>query len=166
MAYEAFRQKGREVTAAVRQDDTKFFESLAQQTRHMDESSDSQGLWKQLRKVLPKNKARRKNQPLTLQGLQDDWIQHFSALEAGVLTTVDDLQQQCNTFQANGEIGFQVLPRWLPTLLEVENLMRSMAANKSPGIDGIPSEVFKLSARFTAPILCGVVNLCRAKVVI
>lgn len=88
MAYEAFRQKGREVTAAVRQDDTKFFESLAQQTRHMDESSDSQGLWKQLRKVLPKNKARRKNQPLTLQGLQDDWIPHFSALEAGVLTTV------------------------------------------------------------------------------
>ncbi len=154
LAYAAFRKLGKQVTTAVRQDDSTFFEEIVQKTRQMDESNDSQGLWRQLRRVLPKYKNRRKQQPLALQGLQDEWIPHFSALEAGIPSTIEDLHQQCLNFQNSCEdSSYTSTTADLPTLLEIEKLMRSMAANKTPGVDGIPSEAYKLSSRYTAPLL-------------
>ena len=114
------------MTAAVRQDDSNYFEEIVQKTRQMDEGCDSQGLWRQLRKVLPKYKNKRKVQPLTFQGLQDEWIPHFSALEAGIPSSMEDLHRQCFNFQDScGNPEEASTTADLPTLLEVEKLMRS-----------------------------------------
>lgn len=147
-----FRQLGRDVTKAVRADDAAFFEHLAATTQHIDESGDSRALRRNLKRVLPKYRLRRKVQPLQLQHLQDQWIPHFCQLEAGQCTTFEAIADECVTHaEMRGPLTNVKLPD-LPTLTEVEHELRSLANNKAAGVDGIPGEALKVGAPHLAPL--------------
>ena len=147
-----FRQLGRDVTKAVRADDAAFFEHLAATTQHIDESGDSRALWRNLKRVLPKYRLRRKVQPLQLQHLQDQWIPHFCQLEAGQCTTFEAIADECVTHAEMREPLTNVKLPDLPTLTEVEHELRSLANNKAAGVDGIPGEALKVGAPHLAPL--------------
>ena len=152
LAWGRFGHLGNAVTKAVRSDDAAFFDDLAATTQHIDESGDCRALWRDLRRVLPKYRLRRKVQPLQLQPLQEQWIPHFCQLEAGVPSSFPKITANCVEQQLQRGKPEHLTLADLPTLTEIEAELRKVASNKATGPDEIPGEALKLAAPFVAPL--------------
>ena len=134
---------------ALRQDDRNYFAGLAQQIGDSDTPGKCNQIWQSIRWMLPKAKGRRGNNPLLMETLDSQWIPHFAKLEAGVPTTATTLVEQCTARQQAGdEPGLPKLSD-LPTRFEIEQILLRLQANKAPGPDGIPGDLY----RAAAPIL-------------
>ena len=74
------------------------------------------------------------------------WQQHFAQAEAGQMTTVPELQDIARSQApkyAAGSIQFDF--NSMPTLESIERYIHKARKGKSPGIDGLPAEIFKLN---------------------
>ena len=145
----SFQSLGRRVTMALRHDDRNCFAALAQQVGDSDTPGKCNQIWQSIRWMLPKAKGRRGNNPLLMETLDSQWIPHFAKLEAGVPTTATTLVEQCTARQQAGEKLDLPQLSDLPTRFEIEQILLRLQANKAPGPDGIPGDLY----RAAAPIL-------------
>ena len=131
----------------IRRDDSLYYQSLAERAGRISTEEGFQGLWKELRGVLPKWKARRVAQRYDI---DDELCQHFAKLEAGTQRTFADLYRECVEHQ-NQVIRTSLLTQQihladLPTLHEVECLCRKTTPGRAPGPDTIIPEICKIGA--------------------
>ena len=141
-----FRQLGRKVTRALRNDDRIFFDTLATETGEMDALGQTKALWDRIRWSLPKTKAKGMHNPLMMECLDDQWIPHFAKLEAGFATSGPELLQQCASRQACSRVVVEeptTSLQDLPTRFEVEKTLRSLQPNRAPGPDAISSTLLR-----------------------
>ena len=155
VAYHQFRRLGVQVVKALRADDIGFFSGLLQDCTEFLLPKDVKHLWKIVRRSLPKFQQRRLTvPPCQLEGLEDQWLPHFAELEAGVVTTSDQLVNGCVFEQALRRLDapFQVRLSDLPGLTQLEQAFRATTAGKATGFDPLPSELFHRAAALLATL--------------
>ena len=146
---------------AIRQEDARYYQSLSQRAETTFSHEGLTGLWKHLKAVLPKNRAKRLHHP---RDIDQELLAHFETLEAGTTLTQAQLQDSC--LQRNHDELAQNSPHRtlqleeLPTLTELELLCLRQRPMKAPGPDGIASDVCRHGAVAIAPQLHAVV--CKA----
>ena len=142
IAWRDFRRVGKKLIYLIRQEDDAYFTALTQRFGDCDRAGDVKGLWAAIRGVLPKQKARRAHAPLMNFHLDAQWMPHFEQLEAGQLRDPAHLVHQCVERQActaPQAVGLGDLP----TLLEVQDALRTTPTGKAPGPDGLVGDVLK-----------------------
>ena len=139
-----FRQLGNRVTAALRRDDAEFFGNLASAVSECLGPHQTREFWKVLRRSLPKFQQRRIGQdPHKLEVLQDQWIPYFQQLECGKNSTVDELVHQCHLRQIDMPVvQTEFMCQDIPSLIELEDVLRATQADRATGIDPLPSNLF------------------------
>ena len=112
-----FRTLGRQVVKRLRQDDVVFFDGLLRDCTDYLGPSQVKQLWRTVRRSLPKFQQRRMTTPpFQLEGLEDQWLDHFCQLEAGTPTTIPQLlkvcieRQSCALFDAPRQMDCMELP--------------------------------------------------------
>eukprot|EP00435_Cladocopium_sp_Y103_P017531 s2213_g4.t1 len=157
------RAAAQQALNAIRQDDSNFYQALADKSAHTYSVEGLAGIWKQIRAVLPKHRDKSHQ---VRRDIDDELLRHFEGLEAGTTRPAHEVALQC--FQRNKEeqaarpqLRHLALEE-LPTLLEVENLCLKQKPRKAAGCDGIPSEICKYGAVAIAPQLHSV--LCKSLV--
>ena len=137
-----FRCLGQQITAILRREDKKFFDGLAAEAGEMDAPHRCKEFWAKIRGALPKTRNKSKTNPLALEILDSEWLPHFAKLEAGEVTTAEDLLKQCTSRPiAPPAPGARSLDE-LPTRYEVEQTLRTLQPGKAPGPDGLPPDLF------------------------
>eukprot|EP00435_Cladocopium_sp_Y103_P072135 s590_g39.t1 len=138
-----FRTLGRQVTAALRQDDVNFFQSLLQEGADFLDPQQVRQFWTIIRRTLPKLRLRKAHvAPARLEVLEHQMLPHLCQLELGDETTPDDLVQQCHQRQLRVMRALPaepISPQQLPTLTQFETALRTTSSNKATGIDPVPS---------------------------
>eukprot|EP00435_Cladocopium_sp_Y103_P032440 s283_g8.t1 len=140
------------VTSAIKQEDARYYESLAHEAGQVFTTEGLTGLWSKLKAVLPKNRCRHSQQRYDIAaGLQE----HFAALEAGTALPIHALRTACchrnrQDIDARPSLAFVDLTE-LPTLAEVEAICLRQKAHKAPGPDGIGSNLCRQAAAALAP---------------
>ena len=152
---------------ASRQDRLDALESIAQQFCTAAISHNSSQVYRALKPLL--GQSNRKQQcsfrPIPAVRLADGqlapnqvaaserWREHFAIPERGTRATVEDLQHQLLQQDAllAPDTPFDV--NTLPSLSDIEAYILRSRKNKSPGIDGLPSELYSVSAPAFAKIL-------------
>lgn len=146
----ALRKFSLRVTAALRADDRAYFDRLATSMAEVTPGT----LWRRVRWALPKVQQRARLSPLKLEVLDDQWKKHFAALEAGEARDPAKLVQQCQQRQTrNVDSGCVASILELPTLYEVEEVLRATALHRTPGPDGVPGDLLHHAAGCLAPLL-------------
>ena len=141
-----FRVLGRQVTAAIRNDDKHFYGSLLSEGAELLHPKDVKHFWGVVRRSLPKFKTRRKSlPPLRQEALASQWDPHFCQLEVGEIIDESTLVSQCQARQDSAltdanSISFQLQD--IPSLSEFENSLRATQPNKATGFDELPSSLF------------------------
>eukprot|EP00435_Cladocopium_sp_Y103_P026725 s1573_g6.t1 len=157
----SLRISSQQVQQAVRTEDANYYQSIANQTAKTFSVEGLNGIWRHLRAILPKHKAKTQH---AKRDIDAELLCHFERLEAGRTMPESELFAAC--FERNLlERDRQVQTRFLaldelPTLVEIENQCLRQKAHKSPGIDGIPADLCKNGAAAIAPQLHSVV--CKA----
>ena len=149
MEYHRFRTLGRLVVKKLRHDDATFFDSLLQDCSEYVGPTQIKQLWKTVRRSLPKFQQRRMTTPpYQLEGLEDQWLGHFSQLEAGTPVTMPQLMQTCVTRQMCALFDAPTRMDYLelPSLFALEDAFRKTAPGRSTGDDPLPSELFHTAA--------------------
>ena len=145
-----------QVTAAVRAEDSVYYQSLAEEAGRTYTVEGLTAIWQKLRAVLPKQRVRHAVQR---HDLGPALLQHFEQLEAGTTTSGSEARQQCLT--RNRDEMRERDPctlidiEELPTLVEIEDLCLRLRPNKAPGPDGLSSNVCRYGAAALAPHLHG-----------
>ena len=142
LAWRDFRRVGRQLLYLIRQEDDAYFTTLTQRFGDCDRTGDIKGLWAAIRCVLPKQKARRAHAPLLNYHLDEQWMPHFEHLEAGHSRDPDCLVQQCVDRQSRS-MPKDISLGDLPTLLEVQDALRTTPTGKAPGPDGLVGDILK-----------------------
>ena len=137
------------VEAGVRQDDAKFYQSLVegQATALADEGMP--GLWKRLRAILPKQRAKLKTS-IRCTGPDPEEIQvHFCKLEAGAEEEYSNLLSHCKKAQAARSEGAPLVMALsqIPSRIQMEQLVLKQKPKKAPGLDGVVAETVKQVVR-------------------
>ena len=144
-----FREMGRRVTAAMRQDDIEFFTSLSQEASEHLAPGQAKRFWQIIRRALPQHKQRRSQPaPMSLQHLDDQWLPHFQQLECGWSKEPDQLVRDCHAFQMQRmpDPGTVFGLQEIPSLPELERAFRTTQARRSVGFDVVPSGVYRQAA--------------------
>ena len=84
------------------------------------------------------------------------WQDHFAAIEGGQPVTPQQLQAQVHAFSTANCAQASQLPldlEALPTLAQVESVIRRSKAGKAPGPDNLPAAIFKLHPAVFARLL-------------
>ena len=92
------------------------------------------------------------------------WRAHFAEAEQGCLTTVSQMQLQATCKKPlihDREIPFDMAS--LPTLESIETYIKRSKIRKSPGIDGLPSEVYRIQPNLIASILWPLFSKCAVR---
>ena len=145
-ALQRFQWSGREVTRRVRREDNEYYGNLAEEAGQCDRWEGLQKLWKRIRGALPKNKKRRTNEnPLSCVGLDDQWHPYYHQLEAGEAAEGVQIQQDCLRRQ-NSRVAANPTLEALPSLCDIEDLLRKTTANRAPGLSDIPTAFYHHSA--------------------
>ena len=136
---------------------------------------NSRELFRALKPLLGQShrQASRQFRPLPAVRLPDDslapdheaagkrWQEHFSNPEQGIPVTVDQLQLlaklQAPRFLRE-DLGFDLAS--VPSLESIESYIHRSRAGKCPGIDGIPSEVFKIHPALMSQIFWPLLTKC------
>ena len=141
-----FRQFGRLVVSATRADDIDFFHSVFREGCDFLQPHQSRDLWRIIKKALPKHQQRRRTvDPLRLANLEDQWNPHFEALEAGCSVNFPDLLQCIARPSPTSTATLSTpLPHWtdLPTLFELEDVLRNNKHGKATGNDPLSSGLY------------------------
>ena len=141
----------KEVTKALRTDDVRYFQNAAAAMGDINDPSTGQNIWKKIRWALPKFQNRRQQSPLLLECLDDQWYGHFADLEAGLMTKPSELLQRCVHRQSTRTTIPCTSLTALPTLDEVERVLRNVQPHKAPGPDQLPGALFRYGANILAP---------------
>ena len=140
-----------QVTASLRKDDKNFFDQLASAAGEADSLSFSKALWKTIRWTLPKFREKKGPSPLLLDALDSQWLQHFASLEAGSICDSSVMIDKCLDRQECRDRGGPLALQDLPTLIDVEKVLRKFAPRKAAGPDGLSPDLFRLAAASLAP---------------
>ena len=147
----------RETAKSARKDRNKFWSETASNM----ESAAANGNFRQLFELLKKSNKQSypsnesildtAGRPITdINQRSERWRSYFQDLLNHPNTTSPQLSLQSDpTYECN------VAP---PTLAEVEAIINKLKNNKSPGADGIPSEVFKYCSTVLAPWLLNILT--------
>lgn len=144
----------RQAQSAIRQEDGHFYQQIAEQTTRTYSVEGLNGIWRQLRALLPKNRSKTQQ---VRRDIDEELQQHFEALEAGEIVRHSELRRQClqrniNELQQRDSQQYLELCE-LPTLVEIENLCLRQRPRKAPGPDQIPADVCRHGAVAVAPHL-------------
>lgn len=144
-ALHQFRSFGRKVTHALRDDDANFYGSLAQESSQWLNPEQARQFWQVLRRNLPRFRQRRVGyDPLKIDALEDQWMPHFCQLEVGETTTPSQLLDECHSRQMQAAIlqnTFDITD--LPSIGQLEDVLRQTSAGKATGYDVLPSLLFR-----------------------
>ena len=145
----AFRTLGRQVTAAVRQDDRTFFGQLLNDGAELLAPHEVKQFWAVVRRSLPKFQSRRRNhKPLQMEALSQQWDQHFCDLEVGSITQEQSHWQMCCDRQLVGDRPSELSLFDLPSVNTWEDAVREIQPGKSTGLDPLPSNLYRQHAPF------------------
>ena len=146
-----FQKLGKQVATALRDDDIRFFEQLAEDSQRASMEKDYSHIWQLVRRQLPRFKQRRdaKN-PLKISALDGHWIPHFQELEAGrTISPVSLVHEFVERTQQNEPLPVDRAD--LPSISTLERNLRQAQPKKAPGPDGLQSETLNLGAVALAP---------------
>lgn len=140
-ALSQFRRLGRTTTAALRKDDRAFFAGLLSQVGDFCSPFQAKLFWQKVRSALPRFRTRKLQlHPLKNEKLAQGWIPHFSALEVGTSITAQELLDGCLARQCcQASVQRDFLPADLPSVLDIEDVMRAVQPHRSTGLDPVPS---------------------------
>ena len=143
-ALHQFRRHGKAVVQALRADDVGFYSQLAQESSHWLGPSDARRFWKVLRRSLPKFRLRRQGfDPLCIESLEDQWLPHFCQLEVGEPVDPAVLLDSCHKRQLDKPPAQRrFCTSDLPSLLQLEDVLRQTQPNRATGFDTLPSILF------------------------
>ena len=148
-----FQMLGRKVTDAVRADTKKWIERLCDEMAWKDDGKFSKAFWNEVRRCLPQWRNRKKGHPpLSIEALEPQWVPHFAQLEAG-----HKVQPACHLRQCFQRQQHQ--PRQdgslclgdVPTLFDVEEVLRKATPGKAPGSDAIIPDILHWGAPVLGP---------------
>ncbi|CAE7268693.1 unnamed protein product [Symbiodinium sp. CCMP2592] len=99
-------------------------------------------------------------QPVVDRSAQDVlWLTHFGQQELGeVISTVDFLQQKVHKCAGIEEVEWTLAG--LPTVEQVESVLRAVPRGKAPGIDGLPGEAFAAAPQALGLAMHSLVTKC------
>ena len=125
-----------------------YYQNLAVRAGEIDSERGLQGLWKEIKAVLPKQQSKRKNNTVCRQPPQTEMLAHFSKLEAGEPISFEALAGQCRDSQQS---RFQTVMNVedagsLPDRLTIERLCMKVHRHKAPGLDTIAPQIVKDNA--------------------
>ena len=144
-----FRRLGRLVTASMRKDDCAFFAGLFAEGAEFLRPGDVKDLWRIIRRSLPKFQQRKMGyHPFKMVQLENQWADHFQDLEIGKPTSSLYLVDHCVHVQheALADRPQQVHLQQLPSLIDLENSFRQTQADRSTGLDPLPSALYRKHA--------------------
>ena len=145
-----FKCISRKVTAMLRADDKAYFDRLAGTIGEGPPST----LWRRVKWALPKVQAKARLSPMKLEALDDQWKPYFAALEAGEERSLGDLVHCCQMRQLhNCQQRISPALSEVPTLGQVEAVLRATSLHRTPGPDGIPGDLLHLAAAELAPLV-------------
>jgi hypothetical protein len=148
-AYHQFRKLGTQVSRALRADDVGFYTGLLQECSEFLHPKDVKQLWQIVRRSLPKFQQRRFSiPPQQLECLEEQWLPHYSELEAGLPVKPQQLVADCAFEQALRRLDApsQICLRDLPCLTQLEQAFRAVTAGKATGFDPLPSDLFHMAS--------------------
>lgn len=142
-----FRAHGRLVTKASRADDAAFYQHLLKEGSAFLAPSDARQLWKVIKRALPKYQQRKTSiDPLRLLKFEDDWNPHFEALEAGRVIAPHALLDGAHCQHIEARLDCPPTFSTLPTLFDLEHVLRSNKVGKATGFDPFPSALYHCHA--------------------
>ncbi|CAE7247029.1 unnamed protein product [Symbiodinium sp. CCMP2592] len=156
---EDLRSSSKALRSAIRQDHLEHIRNAAAAS----ESSSTQAIVQRLRTLTggPKRKQRDRS-PLpaveradgTLAATHEEakqcWLEHFSSIEAGSLSSPTELVRACISRQQAKDIeDYHVSHGDAPTLGHLEWALRDTSTDRAYGLDGLPGELL----HFCAPLL-------------
>ena len=141
-----FKKLSREVTKKVRRDDRDFFDALARQMKEKEETKEAAGLWKCIRRHIPKWRERKKaRDPAKDENLSRKWDSHMKKLEAAIPRGTEEVYRKCVERQSAHEEVTRPL-KAAPTLLQVEQVLRESKTGRCGGMDMISPDWLHHSA--------------------
>ena len=147
-----FRVRSREVTRLVRRDDRDFFDGLAQQMKEKEETKEVAGLWRCVKRHIPKWKNRKKaRDPGKNEDLDKKWDQHMKRIEAAKPRETTEVYKKCVARQNEEEESHRPL-NTIPTLLQVEQALRESKAGRCGGKDDILPDWLHFAANSLGPL--------------
>ena len=148
-AEQLFRRLGLQVTTLVRRDDEAFYASFATRMAEQ-ESKGMREFWAEIRRYLPKFSARRRGyDPGKIEPLNALWEEHLAEIEAAIPKPFSQLYDEC--IQKQNEIDqLAVSLENLPSLVEIEQLLRRSHPRKAGGPDNVSSNWLHYGADFLA----------------
>ena len=148
-----FRRRSRKVTSMVRRDDRTFYDNLAKEMKEKEDTKESAGLWRCVRRHIPKWRERKRTRdPGKDERLDEQWEEHMSKIEAAIPRSVEEVYARCIDRQNNNEQEQRDLGT-APTLLEVERALRQSTPGKAPGMDGISPDWIHFGAKELSPMV-------------
>ena len=138
-----------QVRQGVRQDDKIYYENLATQTALVAADEGMPGLWKAIKRLLPKSRSKAKLSVRCCGPDPVDIKNHFNALEAGGQIDYRNLVERCFAHQKAlcDEAPLLVPLEHIPTRIDMEQLVLRQKSNRAPGLDGVTSETLKQSSK-------------------
>ena len=136
------------MTAQVREDDTHYYENLVEGQVAALADEGMPGLWKKIRCVLPRQRAKHKSNLRCTGPDPVEVQQHFCNLEAGEKVDYKELLRRCKDNQAMRcyEAPLTMKLNQIPTRTQMEQLILKRKSQKAPGLDGTISETIKSAA--------------------
>ena len=146
-----FREKSKQVTKMIRNDDQRFYDKLAQQMKEKEETKEAAGLWKCVRRHIPKLQERRKQRNTEeREDLDGLWEGHMAKIEAAVPRSIKEVYRDCIKRQNEEEETRQAIKE-APTLMQVEETIRAAKIGTAGGPDGIDPAWFHVAPTELGP---------------
>ena len=139
-----FDRISKQVKQMMRRDEEAFFEQLTQGIQQADEASSQKIFWAKIKRMLPKYASRRQQiRASKIAQLKGKWAPYLCALEAGEVTQMENLYKECIERQNSHHRTSQTC-RLVPTLKDVEDILRAIRPDRVGGPDGVdPSWICK-----------------------
>eukprot|EP00438_Fugacium_kawagutii_P017593 Skav222256 [mRNA] locus=scaffold3059:353379:358742:+ [translate_table: standard] len=135
-----FCKLGQQVIKALRADDRRFFDGILASYAEFPSPQVGRHFWARIQRAFPKLKEKRRHpRPSRLAHLEDQWSPHFRQLEAGALVQPAALEEACRARQAQLPIFPTCALAELPSILDLEDVLRTTSPHKATGFDLVPS---------------------------
>ena len=163
---------------ASKQDRIQVTKTLVDNFFQVAHSNDSRALYRHLKPLLGQQhrKAVHQFRPIPAVRLEDSslaknhdeaanrWQMHFAVAEQGTPVTVQQMQEIANLEQPRyqpQDLRFDLGS--IPSLQDIENYIHKAKVGKSPGLDGLPSELYRLAPSVLAPVLWPLMAKCAVR---
>ena len=133
------------VRSQVRDDDARYYTGLAEKTSMACADEGMKGLWAAIKPLLPKQRAKRMSNIRCRGPTSTEIRDHFNELEAGVVSSYDDLLKACQTHQkaAAQDAPIVVDVKHLPSRVEMEQRILRQQLHRAPGLDRISGQALR-----------------------